>query len=249
MSNIPAGWYPAPDPDRPNTQRWWDGQQWSSQYQEVAPAQPSPAAQQATQHQEPSYAVYSQTPQQSSLDNPAWSQPQASPTKSNTGLVLTLAAIAFTIFVVAPAVVFIFLGINSASTPIAEPENNPPVSEQPQGSEGEEPSTEGQQPGSSSSQGDYSFWDSSRSHPKADSQSEAVYLSMFQKWIDESDWTDESVLSWGYEVCGNVQGITQEQLFSYTYSISASDEDFAQRSGMIGAAIGLFCPEYDSILK
>jgi uncharacterized RDD family membrane protein YckC len=45
MTQIPAGWYPDPDPEQPEPkgQRYWDGQQWTEHVQ-PAPGQPLPAA-------------------------------------------------------------------------------------------------------------------------------------------------------------------------------------------------------------
>lgn len=44
MTQIPAGWYPDPDPQQPEPkgQRYWDGQQWTEHVQ-PAPGQPAPA--------------------------------------------------------------------------------------------------------------------------------------------------------------------------------------------------------------
>ena len=43
MTQIPAGWYPDPDPEQPEPkgQRYWDGQQWTEHVQ-PAPGQPAP---------------------------------------------------------------------------------------------------------------------------------------------------------------------------------------------------------------
>lgn len=43
MTQIPAGWYPDPDPDHPepNGQRYWDGQQWTAHVQQPE-GQPAP---------------------------------------------------------------------------------------------------------------------------------------------------------------------------------------------------------------
>jgi hypothetical protein len=39
----PAGWYP--DPERPGTQRYWDGSTWTEQTQTSPPRQPQPPSQ------------------------------------------------------------------------------------------------------------------------------------------------------------------------------------------------------------
>jgi len=61
MTQIPAGWYPDPDPAQslPDVQRYWDGQQWTEHVH--APAGPPPAGQvptypaQAAAEQQPTY--------------------------------------------------------------------------------------------------------------------------------------------------------------------------------------------------
>ncbi len=67
MTQIPAGWYPDPDPAQslPDVQRYWDGQQWTEHVH--APAGPPPAGQvptypaQAAAEQQPTYPVQAST--------------------------------------------------------------------------------------------------------------------------------------------------------------------------------------------
>ena len=42
MTQIPAGWYPDPDPDAPEPkgQRYWDGQQWTEHVQPAPQSAP-----------------------------------------------------------------------------------------------------------------------------------------------------------------------------------------------------------------
>jgi hypothetical protein len=118
VSVPPAGWYP--DPAGPNSQRWWDGVQWSQQTRPIVVAPPpppppppsQPAAHPYAFHSQPGYSFVA-APVQEQVTGAASTRLMRTNTVGFVGALLALVSLLFNLFslVSIAAVILCIIGL------------------------------------------------------------------------------------------------------------------------------------------